>query len=210
MNNLFISFCCLLSVSIMSCSGKDGKKVTDLHSVSNLKDYADKINEGTEVANARRAQRVKRGDTMAMPYKDLQAFLPDVNGYIKKGGPSGSQSNSPMGSFSKAEQKFISGVNTVTISIVDYNSAHQAFMGLTAVYGMGFSFEDDNKKQAPVDLGKEGIAAYETIYKDGKRGDLIMIVADRFIININAKGEASEDFLKSIATDMEIKELAKR
>ena len=210
MKNLIMSFFCMLCVAMISCRSKEEKKITDLNSVNDLKDYADKIKEGTEIANDRRAERVKRGDTMAMPYKDLQAYLPDVNGYIKKGGPSGSQSSLPMGSFSQAEQKYTSGDNTVTISMVDYNSAHQAFMGLTAIYGMGFSFEDDNKKQAPVDFGKEGIAAYETIYKDGRRGELIMIIADRFIVTIKAKGEASEDFLKSIANDMDLKELAKR
>lgn len=210
MKNVCKLLICFLGMALISCGGKEEKKINETPSFGDVKEYSEKMQEGVKKSNDRWKERKEKGDTMAMPYKDLQAYLPDISGYEKSGGPKGSQMNTPMGSWSQAEQEYTSGDKKIEVTIVDYNSAYQAFTGLTAAYGMGFSFEDDTKKQAPLDLGKEGVAGYETIYKDGSRGELVMVVAERFIVNIKTDKEASEDALKKVANEMPLNEMANK
>jgi hypothetical protein len=137
---------------------------------------------------------------MAMPYKDLQAYLPDIPGYTKSGGPQGSQMNMPgMGSWSQTEQRYTSGDKQMTVKIVDYNASQAAFSGVTALYKMGFSSEDDSKKQGSLDLGIKNVAAYETVYKQQPNAQIAMIVADRFFIEVESNGSNDMGLLTDIA-----------
>ena len=83
-------------------------------------------------------------------------------------------------------------------------------MGMTAMFGMGFSSEDDDKKQASVDVGVKNVAAYETLYKKEKRAEMSMVAGDRFIINIESNGVGDEDFIRSVAKSMNLSGLASK
>ena len=83
-------------ILITACGGGDKVVVKDGEvSVSDLPKVAEKMNEGVKEAQDRWEARKAKGDTLAMPYKDLQAYLPEVSGYTKDGGPKGSQVNMP-------------------------------------------------------------------------------------------------------------------
>jgi len=174
------------SILFTACGGGDKVVVKDGEiSAADLPKVADKMSEGVKEAQDRWAARKAKGDTLAMPYKDLQGYLPEVSGYTKDGGPKGSQMNMPgMGGWSEAEQRYINGEKKVEVKIMDYNASQMCFMGLTAIYKMGFSSEDDTKKEGSVDLGMKDVAAFETIYKTEQRSKLILIVADRFYIDL--------------------------
>ena len=90
---------------IMACGGRDkGVEKNEDLSVTDVPEVAKKMGEEVKQAQDRWAERKAKGDTLAMPYKDLQAYLPDVNGYTKDGGPKGSQVNMPgMGSWSQTD-----------------------------------------------------------------------------------------------------------
>ena len=96
---------------IAACGGRDKVVVKDGEvSVTDLPKVAEKMTEGVKQAQDRWAERKAKGDTLAMPYKDLQAYLPDVSGYTKEGGPKGSQVNMPgMGSWSQTDQAYTNG-----------------------------------------------------------------------------------------------------
>ena len=85
-----------------------------------------------------------------------------------------------------------------------------AFSGVTAMYKMGYSMEDDNEKSGTVDIGIKDVAAYETIYKKDKRSKLVLIVADRFMIELENEGSEDPEFLRSVAKNMKLSELAAR
>jgi hypothetical protein len=162
-----------------------------------------------EPKNKRWEDRRAKGDTLAMPYKDLQAYLPDVPGYTKAGGPKGSQANVPgMGSWSETSQEYVNGEKRLSIKIMDYNAAFQTFQGLTMVYGMGFSSEDDTKKQAQADLGIKDVFAYQTTYKTEPRSELAIVMADRFFIQLESDGETGEAFLRDVAKNIQLGKLA--
>ncbi|MDO6435673.1 hypothetical protein Q4E93_33980 [Flavitalea sp. BT771] len=193
-----------------TCKNKD-RSSGKIESVSDLKDASQTVEKNMKASSDRWAERRAKGDTLAIPYKDLEAYLPEINGYSKDGGPKGSQmSGYGMGAWSQAEQEYINGDKKVSVKIFDYNSAQQAFMGMTAMFGMGFSSEDDYKKQASVDVGVKNVAAYETLYKTEKKAEMVLVAGDRFIINIETNGEGDESFLRSVAKSINLGELASK
>ena len=173
---------------------KDGKvSVTDAAKV------AKKMGDEVEKAKDRWEERRAKGDTLAMPYKELQAFLPDISGYTKKGGPRGSQMNMPgMGSWSETEQRYENGDKKIRLKIIDYNASQMGFLGVTAAFRMGFSSEDDNKRTGSVDLGLPGVAAYETVYKQREDAELVAVAGDRFYIEAKLDGSNDIDELKTV------------
>lgn len=206
-----ISIICLGLLS--NCKSKSKEPLADgkVESASEAREVADNFQAAQAESSERWEARKKKGDTLAMPYKDLQNYLPDISGYNKDEGPKGSQVNMPgMGSWSQAEQRYSNGEKHIKVEIVDYNSAHQAFAGVTAVYKMGYSSEDDTRKQGSTDLGIKDVAAYETIYKDGSRAELAIVVADRFFVNIESNGDNSADLVRSVAKNMKLDELASK
>jgi hypothetical protein len=210
MKKLLAILCSLLILTAYSCKHKE-KNIGEIKSLSDLKDYAENIVDETKKSEERSTERRKKGDTLAIPYKDLETYLPEISGYTSEHGPKGSQMNTPgLGSWSQAEQEYSSGDKRLTISIMDYNAAHQAFIGLTSMYGLGMSFEDDDKKSGSVDLGVKDVKAYETIYKKDKRSELVLVVGDRFVVQLNNDGEEGEDYLRSVAKKMKLNALAEK
>lgn len=198
-------------IAFTSCKSKKDKKNPDkIESLSDLKDYAENVQEKMDESQKKIEERKKRGDTLAMNYKDLQAYLPDISGYEKDGGPSGESMNGLGGSWSTASQRYKNGDKNIKVEIIDYNAAYQTFAGLTALYGMGFSREDDNEKMGAVDLGVAGVQGYETISKKEPNSKLTIVIAGRFITNIDCNGSNDSDFLKSIAKGMKLSELASK
>ena len=200
-------FACL---SLASC-GSGGKDKNDSQTTDEAAAVENKSDEGNsaEAKNARWEQRKAKGDTLAMPYKDLQAYFPDISGYIKDGGPKGSQMNLPdMVSNSETQQDYAAGEKSISIKMVDYNAAWQNFLAITAIYSNGFSTEDETKKQSQADMGMKDVYAYQTTFKVEKKSQLVLVVAERFYITLNSEGENSESFLKDIAKNMKLDKLA--
>jgi len=201
---------CIITILTFSCKSKSDKPGA-LESLSNLKNLAENVVKETKQSSDRWEERKAKGDTIAMGYKELQAYLPEISGYTTPEGPKGSQMNTPgLGTWSQAEQNYVNGDKKIEISMIDYNAAQNTFLGLTAMYGMGMSFEDDDKKQAPIDLGMKDVNAYETIYKKDKRAELVLVVSQRFIINVKTEGENDESFITSVAKSMRLNDLSSK
>jgi hypothetical protein len=210
MKQLLPLICSICIIAALSCKSKNDKP-GPLESLSKLKDYAENVADESKKSEARSEERRKKGDTLAIPYKELQGYLPQISSYSTEEGPKGSQMNTPgMGSWSQAEQEYKNGDKSVNVTIMDYNAAHEAFIGLTSLYGLGMSYEDDDKKQGGADLGIKDVKGYETIYKKDKRAELALVVADRFIVNLKSEGENDEGFLRGIAKSMKLEELASK
>ena len=209
MKKNFVFLIIPLLIGISSCGGgKDKPKEPEI-GIKDMKDFAENAEEAMDENAKRMEERRKRGDTLAMPYATLQGYLPEIEGFMKRGGPKGSQMNIPgMGSWSQAEQGYESGEKSVDVTMMDYNGAAGAFMGATTLYRMGFSQEDDQKKSQSSDLGVKGVGAYETVYKQSPRAELIVIVSDRFLIQMEADGTNDVELLKKAARSMKLEELA--
>ena len=83
-----------LSLLAAACKGK-AKKDGPIESLSDVKEYSEKVKESVDASTNKMEARRAKGDTLAMPYKDLEAYLPEISGYTKEGEPKGSQMNMP-------------------------------------------------------------------------------------------------------------------
>lgn len=197
-------------------SCKDSKEKIDISdekiTVREAQKIAEEAKESISESEKRMAARRAKGDTVAMPYKDLQAFLPEVSGYKKEGGPRGSQMNMPgmAGSWSQTEQSYSSGDKRIEITLFDYNGANMAFGAATAMYKAGFASEDDTKRTGSVDLGVRDVTGYETVYKQDPRAELTLVVVDRFMIQLQSEGSNDVEALKKVAKGMRLADLAAR
>lgn len=207
MQRIFVMITALGLLVFASCKHKTNK----LDTVAGMTEAAEKITTETQKANDRWEERRAKGDTTAIPYKELQNYLPDVSGYAKEGDPQGSQMDMPgLGSWSQTEQRYKSGDKNIKVSIVDYNAAHGAFAGATAIYKMGYSMEDDSKRQGTVDIGMKDVVAYETVYKQEPRAELTLIVGDRFLVQIESEGSNDPDLVRSVAKSLRLGDLASK
>lgn len=179
--------------------------------VSDLQKASEQMKDAIDVAEKRKQERRERGDTLAMNYKDLQQYLPDVSGYEKKGNPGGeSVSGAGFGSFSKAEQRYVSGDKRLEIELIDYNQSAFGFTTATGMFGMNMQVENDREKTGPFNTGMDGIKGYERIYKTEDRAEVTYAVVDRFLIIIKSRGSNDIEELKNIAKSMKLSELASK
>lgn len=206
----------LILVTSVFAACKGSKEKIDISdgkiSVREAQKIAEEATESISESEKRMAARRAMGDTLAMPYKELQAYLPDVSGYKKEGGPRGSQMNMPgmAGSWSQTEQSYSSGDKRIEITLFDYNGANMAFGAATAMYKAGFATEDDTKRSGSVDLGVRDVTGYETVYKKDPRAELTLVVVDRFLIQLQSEGDSDVEALKKAAKGMRLAELAAR
>jgi hypothetical protein len=185
---------------LVSCGSNEIEEKDDKLSVTEVKAVAENANKEIEKAKDRNAERRTKGDTVAMHYKDLQAYLPEIASYAKSGGPKGNMVNMPgAGSWSEVQQKYNNGDKKITVKIVDYNGSEAGFSGIKGLYQMGGASEDDEKKSGSIDLGIKDVAAFETVYKQKPRARLTLIITDRFMVNIESTGSNDMDMLTPIA-----------
>lgn len=156
------------------------------------------MNEAQEVYKARAA----KGDTMAMPYKDLQAYLPgSISGYKVEGEPGGSQQSMGGFSMSQAQQKWVNESNpnaSISVIIMDYGGTESAY-GLASIgFAMAFSSEDDHQRTESLKSDvptTSGIAKFD---KDSKGSNVTMGTRYRYLITLESSG-AQEDQTKMLA-----------
>jgi len=216
MKKLQYTLLTILFFGILISCGSD-KKGTVIESkdgkvrVENMKEAGEQMEKAVNDAEKRRADRIKRGDTLAMNYKELQAYLPEISGYTKKGKAGGETVSMPgLGSFSTAEQEYESGDKEIEIQIMDYNQSVMGYSTATAMFGMNIQVENDQEKSGTFDTGIEGVRGYEQVSKTEQRAELMYAIADRFFLTIKSNGSNDADALKRIAKSMKLSELASK
>lgn len=211
---------CIASALVISgCGGCD--KINEIkqvaENVQELNKAAENSQEAVNAAEQRREERRKRGDTLAMPYQDLQKYLPSsINGYTAEE-PSGSTINMSGMSYSNAKRDFVRSSETsgetsrISVELFDYNSAFDIYSGLTILWGANFSMEDDQKYTRTFDPGIKDVTGFEEYYKKDKNANITYAIGGRFILTIKANGEQTgTEAAKDIAKSMNLGELASK
>jgi hypothetical protein len=201
---IFIFPALFFVLSLLACRNKNKVEIKDGKvGITDAIEAAQQMSENMSNAQDRWEERRKKGDTVALQYKELETFLPDVSGYTKDGGPKGQQMNTPgLGSWSQSEQSYTNGDKSLKISITDYNASQAGFTMATALFNLNISAEDDEKRQGSVDLGMKNVAAYETVYKQRPEASLVVVAGDRFYVNIESNGSNDIDALKTTAKNI--------
>lgn len=153
--------------------------------------------------------RKAKGDTLAMPYKELAQFMPtNIAGYKPLGEPAGQAMTMQGVSYSSYEQIFENASRTVLrIQLTDYNASEALLNIATLPLSEGFEVENSRilARKWPVDW--KDTTGYEEFQKEDKEAKVTLRVADRFLIQISADHQKNTDFVKTIAQSMNIQQL---
>lgn len=195
MKKLSLLVCLLLAgFFILSC----GKVKEATNAAEGLKNYAEGLKESASKMEDRKA----KGDTVSMPYAELQKMLPaSISGYTKDGDPKGESISMTGMSYSTASQVFKNGDAEITVNIMDYNASSVAFGAATAMFATGFSVDNDQEHIGAIDLGISGVKAWEDLKKKEKKSTIIAGVNDRFLVTVegrNVEQDAVKQAIKSV------------
>ncbi|WP_223649067.1 hypothetical protein [Hymenobacter psoromatis] len=200
----------LAAALLLSTSCEKAQKAQETYSnLSKLSEAGKNLETTMEAAKDRHAERVKSGDTLSLPYKDLENYLPaDVSGYTA-GAPSGQSMKTAGMAFSSAERTFTRDTAEVKVSVIDYNGANQLYQGASAMFSLGLESEDDESLTKEAKLGLDGVKGSETFHKKTGEADLTLAVGDRFLVTIAGTKQQNLELVEAVAKSMDLKKMAK-
>ncbi len=223
MKKLFLYAAMIGVVSFSACGGGDTETeeneennetsmVDDLSNAYNMTkaytDMGENLKEAVEGAEAKQKARKEKGDTLAMPYQELQKFLPEIDGFDPVGEAKGQTMNMQGMSYSTVEQKYSNGKETIKVSIMDYNAAYSMYTMATAIYPPGTKFEDNNQRVESFKKDDD-LRGWEVYGKKSKDAELVYGVGYRFLVTIKADNQEDMDFVYDIADEMDMEAMAK-
>lgn len=210
-SNLLVCSCLFLSCGLGKNKDATIKTKDGEITVNNIQEAGEQLKAATEDAEKRKQERRDKGDTLAMNYKDLQQYLPNIEGYEKEGSPSGETVNMPgLGSMSNAEQRYKSGDKTINIELIDYNQSALGFTTASTMFSMDIQMENDSEKSGSFNTGMKWVKGFEQVFKKDNDATVTYSIADRFILTIKSQGSNDAEALKNIAKKMNLTDLSSK
>ncbi|MEO5928444.1 MAG: hypothetical protein ABIR47_00805 [Candidatus Kapaibacterium sp.] len=185
-----------LAAVCASCGGKIDELKKGIDAAQQLSKAGKAIEEGQADAKKMAADRATKGDTVAMPFKDLEGYIPtSIPGYKVEGEPSGMSNSGATGStMSQASQKFVSESGDgshLTVMLVDAggSEAANAYAGLAA---MGINSEDAHQKIESIKLDPttSGVATFD---KDNKNSTVAVVTRYRYMVTVTTEGGKEDE-----------------
>ena len=198
----------LLGAALLTGCEQAQKAKESYSAISKLKEAGENLEANMDKAKTQREERVKRGDTLSLPYKELQAFLPtEVSGYTAAN-PTGQSMKMSGIAFSTAGRDFTKDSVTVKTELIDYNGANQLYQGASAMLGLGMESEDDEQITKSTTLGIDGASGMATYRKKDRQAELMLAVGNRFLIKVSADKQPDLELVESVAKQMQLEKLA--
>jgi hypothetical protein len=211
MKNFITLFLSLLFLAflLIRCGKETEEMKQAMDVLKNLPEKAQKMEASMNEAETRQAERRKRGDTLSLPYKKLQEYLPKSIAGFKEPKLSGESMNMGGFSMSQAEAEYWNEdeTNKLKISLTDYNENYGLLSGL-AFWMTGYSKEDDNGYERTFDPGVKYVWALEKYNKNSKEAEVTLAIGWRFWLNITAQNQTNTDFVRSVAKNFDLKSLS--
>ena len=135
-------------------------------------------------------------------FRDLQTVMPEVSGW-EKGSPTGERMTSPF-SFSQASVTYKKGDAEIEQKIMDSGFNQLLFAPFTMFMTTGYEKETADGFERSVNVG--GNPGWEKWDKGSKNGELAIVVAKRFLVQV--EGHGVED-VKELHTVLDKTDLAK-
>ncbi len=165
------------------------------------------MGKAAKVSEDKRKARRAKGDTLAMPFVELEKFLPTIDGY-KMSEPDGGSINMTGMSYSSAEATYKNDKGErIKVSIVDYNQAFALYSTATMMWSMGLSVDTKTEKACGFKLDNSA-GGWESYKKKSKKAQVTLGIGDRFWINVEADKQENTDLVKEIAKSIDIKKLS--
>jgi hypothetical protein len=147
-----------------------------------------------------------KGAVEPVDFRELKALLPESIGGLKRGEVTGEKTGVMGIKVSNAEARYgAGGAANITLKIMDPGS----MSGFAGMAGAAWAMVDVDRESSS---GYEktsttaGRKTYEKWEKEGKRGEVNMIVAERFIIEISGEGVDMKQLKQAVAA-LDIKKL---
>lgn len=198
-----------MAMAVASCNFvSKAKEAAD--GVKTAAQAAENISKSSEAISKKVEERRAKGDTLAMPYKELAAFMPSgVSGYEPAHDPAGQTMNMQGFSYSSYEQEYKKGEeSTVKIQLIDYNAAAALLSMSTMALATGIEMENESQITKSWNPGIDDVKGYEEYGKQSKDAKVILSVADRFFVQVSATNQPGTDFVKEVAKSIKLSELA--
>jgi hypothetical protein len=196
-------------VMLAACGDKAkeaGNAVTALGQAANA---ATSIQQSQEEAERFYQERREKGDTLAVPYSELQEVLPaSPNGYAPSGEPSGSSQSMGGFSMSQVEQTYSAPAGaaeasapSINITIVDFGGTQAGYGMLAAPMMMAYSQEDAHSRTRTIKMDVPYTWGSEEYNKDSKTAKVTALTRYRYVITVEARNQADDQtaMAKSLA-----------
>lgn len=185
-------------LTFVACGDKAKEELNDL---SNAGQVAAAVASGSmekaaDNAAKFQADRRARGDTVAMPYTELQKMLPkSISGYTKAEEPGGSSQSMGAFSMSEAEQRYTAAAGadgvepTIEVKIVDFGGTEGAYGMFALPMMMNIQREDAHSRMRTLTLEPDHTWASEDFNKDSKDARITAITRYRYAITVEANNQ---------------------
>ncbi len=138
-------------------------------------------------------------------WRELVPFLTDVPGFEAEGNAEGSTMTMGTYKVSQAEREYSSGEKELRITIIDGAYAQMAYAGIK----MAMNFEMDTSEEYVKKVTITGFPGIEKYAYEDKEGQVMLLVADRFVVQLEEDNIPDTSELKEIAEMLDLDGLAK-
>ena len=147
-----------------------------------------------------------KGAVEPVDFRALQTLLPEALGALKRSEVKGEKAGAMGIKMSNAEATYSAGGEArITLKIVDSGSM-SGFAGMAGAAWMMVDIDRESSSGYEKTSTAGGRKSYEKWEKEGKHGEVNMVVASRFIIEIRGDGIDMKD-LKQAAAALDYKKL---
>lgn len=202
-------------LALAGCGEKSREARDAASAISQLADAGNAMEKSQQEAEKFYKARQEKGDTVAMPYAELQKFLPSSpSGYTPAGEPSGSSQSMGAFSMSQVEQSYAAPAGadgnapTIQVTLVDFGGTQAGYGMLAApLMMMNYSREDAHSRMQTVKLDVPFTWGSEEFNKDDKTAKVTGVTRYRYVITVEARNQADD---QSAAVKRLVEEIAKK
>ena len=198
-------------VMLLGCSQKADDAKNALSAIKAAAEVASNAGAAQNEAEKFYNERKAKGDTLAMPYADLQKFLPSApDGYKAAEEPGGSSQSMGGFSMSQAEQTFNAPAgadgNTpnIKVTIVDLGGTQAAYGMMALPMMMDLSQEDAHHRMKTHKMDAAYSWASEEYDKDSKDAKTSIVTRYRYMVTVEARNQSADQtaMVRSLAEDI--------
>lgn len=136
-------------------------------------------------------------------WRELVPFLIDISGY-EADKPEGTTTSMGQFKLSQASRNYAKGEQSIEIEIIDGSYIPMAYASFKVMEG----FEVDSSEELIKRITVAGFPGIEHIQFEEEEASLMILVAERFLVNIKGEKFTETAELKDIANKMDLNKLA--
>ncbi|HLP28363.1 MAG TPA: hypothetical protein VK147_06960 [Candidatus Didemnitutus sp.] len=198
-----------ISLMLVSCGEKVDEAAEAMSNMKSIAETADEAQKTQDVLTKRREERRAKGDTLALAPDEIKKFLPgDIDGYKAEEPETQSMDMQGM-SWSVASKEYRKDDgSTVKVTITDYNATADMWAGATMMFAIKWSVDNATETSKTIQTDDPYVNGHERFGKQDKSAAITYGLGGRFLLQIEGTNQTNTEFLKSIASRMDLKKMA--